>query len=47
MVVKCCGTDVLAAEVQCFGAGLRFSAVVLGGYGVVMVWWGWCDRWCW
>jgi hypothetical protein len=21
--------------VQCFGAGLRFSAVVLGGYGVV------------
>jgi hypothetical protein len=24
-----------------------FLVVVLGGYGVVMVRWGWCDRWCW
>jgi hypothetical protein len=21
--------------------------VVLGDYGVVMMCWGWCDRWCW
>jgi hypothetical protein len=29
MVVKCCGTDVVAAEVQCFGAGLEIFS---GGF---------------
>jgi hypothetical protein len=24
-----------------------FLVVVLGGYGVVMMRWGWCDQWCW
>ncbi|WJX16383.1 hypothetical protein P8452_06415 [Trifolium repens] len=34
MVVKCCGTDVVAAEVQCYGAGLEIFS---GGFR-----WLWC-----
>jgi hypothetical protein len=34
MVVKCCGTDVVAAEVRCSGAGLEIFS---GGFR-----WLWC-----
>ncbi|WJX12954.1 hypothetical protein P8452_03401 [Trifolium repens] len=33
--------------VACLAAATDLVVLLLGGYGVVMMRWGWCDQWCW